>query len=142
MRELPYDPGGLFHPLELTMKRTIVTLAVAASLLLPAAARADQSQQATLTAFTVEQGIDCLTTLAVLRGGGYERNPIAAPFTHSAMTQFGAAFAVNMIARKLPLRIMRTVVDVYPVVLFSNMRAMGTQAGMAGQVIRPGARIR
>lgn len=123
------------------MKRTLATLAIAASLLFPAAARADQAQ-ATLTAFTVEQGIDCLTTLAVLHQGGYERNPLAAPFTHSAFGQFGAALAVNLIARRLPIRIMRTVVDVYPVVLFSNVRAMGAQAGMAGAFTRTGARIR
>ena len=124
------------------MKRTLATLAVAASLLLPAAARADQAQT-TLTAFTVEQGIDCLTTLAVLHQGGYERNPLAAPFTHSAVGEFGAALAINLIARKLPVHIMRTVVDVYPVVLFSNVRAMGAQAGMAGMYVRTtGARNR
>ena len=124
------------------MKRTLATLAVAASLLLPAAARADQAQT-TLTAFTVEQGIDCLTTLAVLHQGGYERNPLAAPFTRSAFGEFGAALAINLIARKLPVRIMRTVVDVYPVVLFSNVRAMGAQAGMAGMYVRTtGARNR
>ena len=119
------------------MKRIIAGLVLAAALV-PAAAPADQTSSM-LNAFTLEQGIDCMTTLSVLHSGGYERNPLAAPFTHSTFGQLGAALAVNLIARKVPVHLLRMVVDVYPVVLLSNVRAMGSEMQTAGMVPRTGA---
>lgn len=114
------------------MKRLLASLAFVAALA-PVAARADQTS-AMLNALTVEQTIDCVTTMAVLHQGGYERDPLAAPFTHSALAQIGAAAALNLVARRLPLRILKTVVYIYPVVLIGNVRALGAQSGSAGMV--------
>jgi hypothetical protein len=118
------------------MNRVLASLTVVLVLLLafaPVAARADEAS-ATINALTAEQAIDCLTTLAVLHSGGYERDPLAAPFTHSTVTELGAAVALNLVARRLPLRILRTVVYVYPVVLFGNIRALGMSGPSPGLV--------
>jgi hypothetical protein len=116
------------------MKNGIVAAALClACALAPIASRADQPT-ATLNAFTAEQAIDCLTTMAVLHAGGSERDPVAVPFTRSALTEFGAAAVLNLAARHVPLRILRTVVNVYPVILLGNIRALGESAGSAGFV--------
>jgi len=114
------------------MKRMLASLALLAALA-PVAARADQTS-AMLNALAVEQTIDVVTTMAVLKGGGYERDPLAAPFTHSAAAQLGAAMALNLVARRMPVRLLKTVVYVYPVILLGNVRALGAQSSTAGMI--------
>jgi len=123
------------------MKRALILFVVAALTLGGSvAARADDAT-ATLNALTAEQIVDCLTTMAVLHSGGFERDPIAAPFTHSALTELGAAAAVNILARRfVPVRVLRTVVHVYPVILIGNLKAMsaGPGAGIVSGAPLPG----
>jgi hypothetical protein len=114
------------------MKHLLASIAFVAALA-PAAAHADPTSAA-LNVFTAEQALDCITTMAVLHQGGHENNPLAAPFTHSALTELGAAALMNVAARRMPLRILKTVVYVYPVILFGNVRALGAQSQTAGLV--------
>jgi hypothetical protein len=120
------------------MKRCLgrVALLVLAIALLPVAAPADQTA-AVANALAVEQGLDCLSTLVVLHEGGWERDSLALPFTHSPVAEFGAALAVNLVLRRhASIRIMHTLVAVYPVVLLGNVRAITAPAGVAGLVKR------
>jgi hypothetical protein len=117
------------------MKRIVAALAFSA-LLVPTVASADPTSAA-INTLSIEQAIDCVTTLAVLHSGGYERDPIAAPFTHSAFSEFAAAAVVNVAARRLPVRILHTVISVYPFIILGNVRAMGATGDTAGMV--PGA---
>ena len=101
----------------------------------PTVALADE-RSATMTAFTIEQAVDCITTLAVLHNGGYERDPLAVPFTKSAFAEIGAAAAINLVARRLPIHIMKTVVYVYPVILFGNVQALAG-SGPGPGIVQP-----
>jgi hypothetical protein len=114
------------------MNRVLVSLTLALALA-PGVARADEASAA-INALTAEQAIDCLTTMVVLHSGGYERDPLAAPFTHSTLTELGAAAALNLVARRLPLRILKTVVYVYPVILIGNIRALSMSGPSPGLV--------
>ncbi|MBV9648443.1 MAG: hypothetical protein JO043_13330 [Candidatus Eremiobacteraeota bacterium] len=116
------------------MKRAFVfgLAIIAVATFIPAPARADDAS-ATMRVLTLEQAVDCITTIAVLRSGGFERDPLAVPFTRSALTEIGAAAALNIVARRfVPVHILRTVVNVYPVILLGNVHAMTTSGSEAG----------
>ena len=115
------------------MRAAFLVLAIA---LLPVTARADE-RAAVANALAVEQGLDCLSTLVILHEGGWERDPAALPFTRSPIAEFGAALAVNLALRHhASIRVMHTLVSVYPVVLLGNVRAISAPAGVAGLVKR------
>jgi hypothetical protein len=122
------------------VKRILVCAALVAALI-PSVARADEAA-ALANRLAIEQSIDCLTTLAVLHQGGYERNPLAAPFAGSVGRTFGAALALNLLLRHAPVRLLRTAVYIYPVVLLGNVAAMQVQPFNGYVPLREPARAR
>jgi hypothetical protein len=121
--------------------KRIVACAALLAALVPSVTRADETA-ALANRLAIEQSIDCLTTLTVLHQGGYERNPLAAPFAGSAGRAFGAALALNLLARRAPIRLLRTAVYLYPVVLFGNVAAMQVQPFNGYVPLREPARAR
>jgi hypothetical protein len=114
-------------------RRGIACGALVASALLGHAttAQADQTAAAA-NELAIEQGIDCVTTLAVIHAGGSERDPLAAPFVHSAVLELGSAIAVNLLMRHASIRVLHTVVAIYPMVLLGNLRSVLPSGGNAG----------
>lgn len=115
-------------------KRLAVGAALLAALI-PAPALCDE-QAAAANRLALEQVIDVASTLSIIHNGGTERDPFATPFIHSPMTQVAAAVGLNLVARRLPIRILRTVVTVYPFVLLGNAHAIGMHVDAAGLVRR------
>ena len=114
----------------------IATLLAAALTLGPVGARADATAAAA-NQLAIEQGIDCLSTLAIMREGGWERDPIAAPFVRSPVAMVGAAVALNLLLRRhATVNVLHTLVAIYPVILLGNARAVAAPAGVAGLVKR------
>ena len=53
-------------------------------------------------AMLAAQLADAMTTREIMeRPGGYERDPLARPFVHSNLSEFGAAIVTNVAARAL-----------------------------------------
>lgn len=80
------------------MKRILAAAALAAAILIPSAARADEIARDT-AAIAALDAVDLVTTRAIMRyPGGYENNPIARPLVRS---NGGAvvAFALAVLAQ-------------------------------------------
>jgi hypothetical protein len=103
--------------------------------LVPAPALSDE-RAAAANRLAVEQMIDVASTLTILHNGGAERDPFATPFTHSPLTQVAAAVGFNLMARRMPIHMLRTVINIYPVVLLGNVRSLSFRVDVAGQVPR------
>jgi hypothetical protein len=103
--------------------------------LMPAPALSDERTVAA-NRLAIEQVIDVASTLTILHNGGAERDPFAMPFTHSPLTQVAAAVGFNLMARRMPIHMLRTVINIYPVVLLGNVRSLSFRVDVAGQVPR------
>jgi hypothetical protein len=109
--------------------------AVLLAALMPAPALSDE-RTVVANRLAIEQAIDVVSTLTVLHSGGTERDPFATPFTHSPIAQVAAAVGFNLMARRMPIHMLRTVINVYPIILLGNVRSMAIHVDIAGQVPR------